>query len=576
MHEEYKMSLPLAADMIGDSVTERQFKTGLANTLDFIADFYTKSNAQLNSISSNANIDIGRLQNTVTQNALTFNNMIDELSQSVLAAGGGAKAYALKTNLPASSTANTLAYVSNDTSANNGMYSFNGTSWVPFADKWASENRVQEIIGGKVPLIFPSQNPGGAGRNWFDATVPAVTNFIDNVFHVQNKSKGQLGDGSWIYGNAAIAFLDANGSEMGAVGYSRNNLIQPNGYYADTMYIECGNFQGKPGNPSDFRLICTLSASDPTFPGTSFNIFHHQSMLGATTIRSRGGEDIVLDPTVSTGRVKTLGTLTVGDVGDVRKFEVGMLTTKARFREKDAANQFALSTNYSNHESGLALVPDDVSKSVWVQSMGGGMDIWQLQRADVGSTTLIESVRVDAAGRLLIGQTTTGPAFDGNLSVSSGTKTPITARSTSVLPSAIFSNTGTGDTNLVFFGSGATYSAPKGIISYNSAANVVAYGTTSDYRAKTVHGPIENAVDLLMSLNPYTGRMNGASIDMQFFVAHELQEVIPAAVTGIKDAADDDGAPIYQQVDNSFVIPILTAGFQTLVNRVAALEAARA
>ncbi len=438
------------------------------------------------------------------------------------------------------------------------------------------KTQLQASVRDIVPIIFPSQNPGGAGRNWFDATVPAVTNFIDNVFHVQNKSKGLREDGTWIYGNAAIAFLDGNGSEMGAMGYSRNNLIQPNGYYADAMYIECGNFQGKPGNPSDFRLICTLSASDPTFGQSSFNVIHHQSALGATTIRSRGGKDIVLDPSIAAGRVKAAGTLTVGDVGDVRKFEVGMATTKARFREKDATNQFAWSTNYSNHESGLALVPDDETKSVWVQSMGGGIDVCRWQRAEPGTATLVESMRIDAAGRLLIGQTGIGAAFDGNLSVSSGTKTPITARSTSVLPSAIFSNTGTGDTNLIFFGSGATYTAPKGVISYNSASNVVAYGTTSDYRAKAVDGPIENSVDLLMSLKPYTGRMNGASIDMQFFVAHELQEVIPAAVTGIKDAVDDKNNPILQQVDNSFVIPVLTAGFQALVNRVQALEAAHA
>lgn len=65
-----------------------------------------------------------------------------------------------------------------------------------------------------------------------------------------------------------------------------------------------------------------------------------------------------------------------------------------------------------------------------------------------------------------------------------------------------------------------------------------------------------------MKLNPCRGRMVDAEKDIDFFVAHELQEVIPFAVTGDKDAVDDCGKPIYQMVDKSAAIPLLTAALQ--------------
>ena len=58
------------------------------------------------------------------------------------------------------------------------------------------------------------------------------------------------------------------------------------------------------------------------------------------------------------------------------------------------------------------------------------------------------------------------------------------------------------------------------------------------------------------------------------FVAHEAQEVIPDAVTGEKDAVDDDGKPVYQEMDYARPTPLLAAAIQELAQRVTALEGA--
>jgi hypothetical protein len=57
------------------------------------------------------------------------------------------------------------------------------------------------------------------------------------------------------------------------------------------------------------------------------------------------------------------------------------------------------------------------------------------------------------------------------------------------------------------------------------------------------------------------------------FIAHELQAVVPEAVTGEKDAVNADGTPEYQGVDASKLVPYLVSAIKELKDRVEALEA---
>ena len=113
----------------------------------------------------------------------------------------------------------------------------------------------------------------------------------------------------------------------------------------------------------------------------------------------------------------------------------------------------------------------------------------------------------------------------------------------------------------------------RGSITVNSFAT--AYNTSSDYRLKENIKSIDNSVDRLMSLNPCS--FNFKSTDknklvIDGFIAHEAQEVVPEAVTGLKDAIDKNGDPIYQGIDQSKLIPLLTAALQEAIERIKALE----
>jgi hypothetical protein len=72
------------------------------------------------------------------------------------------------------------------------------------------------------------------------------------------------------------------------------------------------------------------------------------------------------------------------------------------------------------------------------------------------------------------------------------------------------------------------------------------------------------ALDKVVLLKPVTYKWIVDGSDGQGFIAHELAEVCPHAVTGEKDAVDKYGIPVYQGIDTSFLVATLTAAIQEL------------
>jgi hypothetical protein len=56
------------------------------------------------------------------------------------------------------------------------------------------------------------------------------------------------------------------------------------------------------------------------------------------------------------------------------------------------------------------------------------------------------------------------------------------------------------------------------------------------------------------------------------FIAHEAQAVVPECVTGTKDEVDDEGNPVYQGIDQSKLVPLLTAALQEALAKIETLE----
>ena len=174
----------------------------------------------------------------------------------------------------------------------------------------------------------------------------------------------------------------------------------------------------------------------------------------------------------------------------------------------------------------------------------------------------VESARIDSSGNLLVGRT--GLSATERLGVTFGAGNEgirTVVASTALQYHAVFNN-------------GSTV----GAISTNGSATT--YSTSSDYRLKENVQPMTGALARVALLNPCTYTWKSDGLDGEGFIAHELQAVVPDAVTGEKDAVNEDGSIKPQGIDTSFLVATLTAAIkeqqqmiETLQAKVAALEA---
>ena len=111
-----------------------------------------------------------------------------------------------------------------------------------------------------------------------------------------------------------------------------------------------------------------------------------------------------------------------------------------------------------------------------------------------------------------------------------------------------------------------------GSISVGSSAT--AYNTSSDYRLKENVSDMSGAIARLKNLKPK--RFNWISDEnnelLDGFLAHEVDEVVPQAIHGEKDETKD-GEPLYQGIDQSKLVPLLTGALQEAITKIESLEA---
>jgi hypothetical protein len=193
-----------------------------------------------------------------------------------------------------------------------------------------------------------------------------------------------------------------------------------------------------------------------------------------------------------------------------------------------------------------------------------GDDSWRLKVSSDGSIWRDALVAAPATGAVRMDMILSGRATQGN-----------TGRIECDFASS-------GAVGMVLTDTGAAASATALALRKNNAqvgaitlsTTGATYSTTSDYRLKQDVTPIEDGLARVVALKPCRfafkvepdQRVDG-------FIAHEMAEVVPEAVTGVKDGANEEGLPVYQAVDAGRIIPILVSAVQELARRVAELEA---
>ncbi|CAB5194726.1 Intramolecular chaperone auto-processing domain containing protein [uncultured Caudovirales phage] len=227
-----------------------------------------------------------------------------------------------------------------------------------------------------------------------------------------------------------------------------------------------------------------------------------------------------------------------------------------------SGNAGAIGYEQNAYNNGSNWIYRTTAAATHYETYGGGHYWFNAPSGTAGNAiSFTQALTLDASGNLLVGTTTAGDGARFTV-----TRTSVTTASLQQTDSnyscAEIVNSGASGTRYLLSFRKVSGGANVGTITHDGSNT--SYNTSSDYRLKENIAPMTGALTTIAQLKPctYTWKVDGAS--GQGFIAHELAEVCPHAVTGEKDAVDKEGNPKYQGIDTSFLVATLTAAIQEL------------
>jgi hypothetical protein len=190
-----------------------------------------------------------------------------------------------------------------------------------------------------------------------------------------------------------------------------------------------------------------------------------------------------------------------------------------------------------------------VSQSFINSIQAGNSGATQLVFGTSGTTdaTATERMRITSGGNVLIGTTS-----------DNGNKFRVTA--SSGWTTEIINNNASNQQLFTLFTYGST-----GLGSIQGNGSIVSYYSTSDYRLKEDLKSI-NGLEIVNKINVYDYKWKASENRMDGVLAHELQEILPYAVSGVKDGKQ------MQQVDYSKIVPVMVQAIKELKAKIETLE----
>ncbi len=395
-----------------------------------------------------------------------------------------------------------------------------------------SSIKLKHSGGNSVSIAAPSSNPAA------NRTITLNDNYAGDGSFVTANSSGNVGIGD---SSPDRELVVKNASSNSTIKIEASNASTSQLFFSDTDAENVGRISVFHGSGSDQNSMIFDTAGSNRLAITS------AGNIGVSTI----------SPVAQT----LAGGTAITPVLDLKGTSQNNTSGVLQFTRKD--NSVQGSCIYSSgDDAGLTFRNTD----------GNGFGFYN------GTT---QALRIDPSGRVLINTTST-LSSEGFLQVACNSNTDgvqfhcTDTSNTNILEMKHANATGS-DTGFMIGFRQANGTMVGSIVSNGSST---AYNTSSDYRLKENVTAISDGITRLKTLKPYKFNFIGDSRIIDGFLAHEVTAV-PEAITGTKDEVDSDNKPVYQGIDQSKLVPLLTAALQeevakreALEARVAALEAA--
>jgi hypothetical protein len=363
-------------------------------------------------------------------------------------------------------------------------------------------------------------------------------------------------------GSSQVMTLDASGNlligKTSTSGSTAGHAIKPNGQLEPTVdgsYVSYFNRKTSDGPISYFAKDGTTVGSIGTNSGIPY------------FLRTSGG--------IAIGNTALLSADSSGAINDATS-DLGGVSN----RWKDlylSGTAYSSALNVDGGSSGIINFGDVTSNYGRLYADSTGTYVGSVTANPlILRTTNTERMRIDSSGNLLVGTTDStlvGRADSGRVCIDNldgNDCLQLKGSGVNHLNIASWIPLSGGGYH-IGFGDGTGSYTERGVISTDGS--VTNYGGTSDYRLKENVIELTEAISRVKMLSP--SRFNFIDKPEQTidgFIAHEVQTVVPEAVVGEKDALKEDGSIRPQQLDNSKLVPLLTAALQEALEKIDNLE----
>ena len=392
----------------------------------------------------------------------------------------------------------------------------------------------------------------------------------------------------------------SNGNNIGKIQFWGNDA---NGTYEQCASIvaEADADHGDGAKPT--RLVFSTTASGASSPTEQLRINSNGDVLFKQEAGSNYPEQKLKwsnDNSTSNGFFISQDSDRNGKIFHQQGLDILFGTSNTERVRIDSSGRLLVNTSSSfNDASTIQLAGSDSHLGLKYTGTAGANEtqIRWFDKRDQANAVIANQLFNDNAGQQaahLVFKTSNAGTLSERMRITSGSSNGATFLfnctsdpSSSVKGSAIIPNGANGN---YFQSAAATTTAyahaqflnTNGVVgSIQTSGSATSYNTSSDYRLKENVVDLDGAITRVKQLAPK--RFNFIADDTKTvdgFLAHEAQTVVPEAVTGSHNEVDDDGNPVYQGIDQSKLVPLLTAALQeaiakieTLETKVAALEA---